>query len=313
MHELVATVTGILGVACIADFLFLIDYAARLLRPVSVVAKRRRRGHGDDQRRLSGPGDRAAAGGRCAARTARDAQPRGRAPRRVGNRARGRHPDAGGAGATPRRHDRVLAAGRGFRRRGRAAVRAPRRRDGDRRPRSAVGGGLRSRTHARAGSDVRVPDHRRHRAEGLVAGDQRPDDRGGRPRPGASAAAAGGPAEAARRGHPRRRRAAARHLPHAELGALRPGRVQRDSRMRRQQPAGRAPHARDAREPPEHAAGTPARGAGHGTRLAGLGDPDALQPARGARAGQDPRYAGAGRIVGRAPGEGLRDTASSDA
>ena len=39
VHELVATVTGILGVACIADFLFLIDYAARLLRPVSVVAR----------------------------------------------------------------------------------------------------------------------------------------------------------------------------------------------------------------------------------------------------------------------------------
>jgi len=39
VHELVATVTGILGVACIADFLFLIDYAARMLRPVSVVAK----------------------------------------------------------------------------------------------------------------------------------------------------------------------------------------------------------------------------------------------------------------------------------
>jgi len=39
VHQLVATVTGVLGVACIADFLFLIDYAARLLRPVSVVAK----------------------------------------------------------------------------------------------------------------------------------------------------------------------------------------------------------------------------------------------------------------------------------
>jgi uncharacterized membrane protein len=38
-HELVALVTGALGVACIADFLFLIDYAARLLRPVSVVAR----------------------------------------------------------------------------------------------------------------------------------------------------------------------------------------------------------------------------------------------------------------------------------
>ena len=71
VHELVATVTGVLGVACIADFLFLIDYAARLLRPVSRRRPRRRRGHGDDQGRLSGPGDRAAAGGRCAARAAR--------------------------------------------------------------------------------------------------------------------------------------------------------------------------------------------------------------------------------------------------
>ena len=36
--ELVSLVTAVLGVACIADFLFLIDYAARLLRPVAVVA-----------------------------------------------------------------------------------------------------------------------------------------------------------------------------------------------------------------------------------------------------------------------------------
>jgi uncharacterized membrane protein len=39
VHELVATVTALLGIACIADFLFLIDYAARLLRPVAVVAR----------------------------------------------------------------------------------------------------------------------------------------------------------------------------------------------------------------------------------------------------------------------------------
>jgi hypothetical protein len=36
--QLVALLTAILGIACIANFLFLIDYAARLLRPVSVVA-----------------------------------------------------------------------------------------------------------------------------------------------------------------------------------------------------------------------------------------------------------------------------------
>ena len=38
VHQLVALLTASLGIACIADFLFLIDYAARLLRPVSVVA-----------------------------------------------------------------------------------------------------------------------------------------------------------------------------------------------------------------------------------------------------------------------------------
>ena len=38
VHQLVATVTALLGIACIANFLFLIDYAARLLRPVAVVA-----------------------------------------------------------------------------------------------------------------------------------------------------------------------------------------------------------------------------------------------------------------------------------
>jgi uncharacterized membrane protein len=39
VSELVSLVTRVLGVACIADFLFLIDYAARLLRPVAVVAR----------------------------------------------------------------------------------------------------------------------------------------------------------------------------------------------------------------------------------------------------------------------------------
>jgi uncharacterized membrane protein len=38
VSQLVAFLTALLGIACIADFLFLIDYAARLLRPVSVVS-----------------------------------------------------------------------------------------------------------------------------------------------------------------------------------------------------------------------------------------------------------------------------------
>ena len=39
VFALVSTLAGVLGVACMAVFLFLIDYAARLLRPVSVVAR----------------------------------------------------------------------------------------------------------------------------------------------------------------------------------------------------------------------------------------------------------------------------------
>ena len=37
VHQLVAFVTGLLGLICIVAFLFLIDYAARMLRPVSLV------------------------------------------------------------------------------------------------------------------------------------------------------------------------------------------------------------------------------------------------------------------------------------
>ena len=39
VYELLTFITGLLGVACMVNFLFLIDYAARMLRPVSVVAR----------------------------------------------------------------------------------------------------------------------------------------------------------------------------------------------------------------------------------------------------------------------------------
>jgi uncharacterized membrane protein len=38
VHEIVALLCAVLGLACLAMFLFLIDYAARLLRPVSIMA-----------------------------------------------------------------------------------------------------------------------------------------------------------------------------------------------------------------------------------------------------------------------------------
>ncbi len=39
VHEMVTFVTALLGITCMAMFLFLIDYAARLLRPVSILAR----------------------------------------------------------------------------------------------------------------------------------------------------------------------------------------------------------------------------------------------------------------------------------
>ena len=39
VHQIVSLVVALLGITCIAAFLFLIDYAARLLRPVSIVAR----------------------------------------------------------------------------------------------------------------------------------------------------------------------------------------------------------------------------------------------------------------------------------
>lgn len=39
VYQLVALIIALLGIACLAMFLFLIDYAARLLRPVSIVAR----------------------------------------------------------------------------------------------------------------------------------------------------------------------------------------------------------------------------------------------------------------------------------
>jgi len=39
VHQIVVVVVAVLGIACMATFLFLIDYAARLLRPVSILSR----------------------------------------------------------------------------------------------------------------------------------------------------------------------------------------------------------------------------------------------------------------------------------
>ena len=39
VRQITSLITGVLAVTCIADFLFLIDYAARLLRPISIIGR----------------------------------------------------------------------------------------------------------------------------------------------------------------------------------------------------------------------------------------------------------------------------------
>ena len=91
---------------------------------------------------------------------------------------------------------------------------------------------IRPRADDGAGPAVRVPHHRRHRAEGAVAGDQRSDDGGARARPDSSPAASRRPAPPARRSDSRPRPAT-----RASSSARRTGRTSSTSRAPRSAPA----------------------------------------------------------------------------
>ena len=138
VHEIVSLVTAVLAIACMATFLFLIDYAARLLRPVSILARVGDEGVERHQGGLSRSRRSAAAGSRDSV----SSLPDGPTPRRPARRAARRSCSRSistrwcADAASHRRHHRVRAAGRGLRRDGRAAVRAARRRRRDRRPRA---------------------------------------------------------------------------------------------------------------------------------------------------------------------------------
>ena len=267
VHELVATVTGILGVACIADFLFLIDYAARLLRPVSVVAK-----VGDEGMAMINavyPDPATALPPEVAALHAQPGMPSRGVEHRGASEivlavdiptlvALARLHD-GMIEFLPQVGDFVAADEPLFILHGGAMA------IDDRTVRSTVAFGpertleqdpmfafriivdialkalspaINDPTTAVVALDqvhrlLRMVGRRKLRGEVIL------DDRG----------------------QPR----VIFRTPNWEH--LRPGRLQRDSRMRRQQPAGRAPHACDAPQPPEHAAGAPPRRAGAGARL----------------------------------------------
>ena len=200
--QLVALVAAVLGVACVASFLFLIDYAARLLRPVRLVALVCDQGL--DVIRSVYPEEEATTDGeqRVKARMARPAVAvvTTGGDRRSFSRSRSSH--------WCRRHDASTASSNSCRRSvtslrptSRCSTFTAARPGSTRRP--CAGRWCSARAHHGAGSDVRVPDPRGHRDQGAVAGHQRPHDGGARDRPDPPAAAGGGPPAPARRGHTR--------------------------------------------------------------------------------------------------------------
>ena len=265
------------AIACMAMFLFLIDYAARLLRPVSILAR---------------VGDEGVEVIRAVYPEPASAAPRSRDAVRRAARAGGRAVPHAGASAivlavdldtlvadarraggiiefVPQVGDFVATDEPLFELYGGAVV--------DRQSPRCSRRSPRSRADAGAGSDVCVPHHGRHRAQGAVAGDQRSDNRPcSRSISCIACCASVGRRRAAQRDDRRRRGRAARDLPHAELGGLRQRLLHRDPRLRRRQRADRASHARDAREPDRHAARAPARRARRGTPPARPGDRIAL-------------------------------------
>ncbi len=266
VHELVTLLTIILGVASLVVFLFLIDYAARLLRPVSILARVGNEGLGVIETVYPDPVGEDGDDGHRAGQSAGVASPPRHARGPVGNRAgrRSRRPDA--RGAAHARHGGIRAARGRFSLRRRAALRPLRRRDGHRRSQTAHGCRARAGANDGAGSAVFISHSGGHRPEGVVSGDQRPDDWRARHRSDSSPAAVGRQATPSWRGAGRRPGQPARDLPHAELGGFRPPVLHRDPSLRREQRANRAAPARPSGQPHRLVADTPASGAGRRAR-----------------------------------------------
>ena len=154
-------------------FLFLIDYAARLLRPVSIVQRVGGFGVGVIQSVYPRP----TTGTRPAVSVVRPGQRSGSSCTRAlpASSSPSASP-ASAAGTRRRRHRRIRSPGRRLRRdeeplfrlHGGAA---------DRGPGAARARGVRQRAHDGAGPDLRPSDPCRHRDQGVVAGDQRSDHR----------------------------------------------------------------------------------------------------------------------------------------
>ena len=111
VHEMVAFVTAVLGITCMATFLFLIDYAARLLRPVSILARVGDEGVAVIKSVYPNPaGDAPDVAARPSALP--EARANRSSRRSLRDRARRRSGHAGARGAAGRRGGRIRAPGR---------------------------------------------------------------------------------------------------------------------------------------------------------------------------------------------------------
>ena len=298
VYDIVSLLTAMLAIACMAMFLFLIDYAARLLRPVSILARVGDEGASVIKAVYPEPasvGDRKSRwrlsllkGGGASSCTAV-----------VRDHPCGRSRHAGGRCPARRRHRRARAAGGGLRRDRGTAVRAPWRRRVDRDHRAAVAvafGPERTMEQDplfafRIIADIALKALSpaiNDPTTGVLALDQLHRLlRDGRSTP------------AAQRIDCRPSRHASRHLPDTELGGFVAVSCTRDPRVWCQQRADRPAPAGDARQSDLHAARPPARSARCGTPSAQSGDRVALRRCRRtANSPSIPDCSGVGRIVG---------------
>ena len=260
MNQLDVFVASALGVVSIMVFLFLIDYAARLLRPVSIVQRVGEFGVRVIQSVYPDPTTgtrprRPAARPRSAARVVLHEGTSGvvLAVDLAGLVALARTAD-GVIEFVPHVGDFIAVGEPLFRLHGGAAS------IDDRRLRASVALGSERTMEQDPTFAFRILVDIAIKALSAAINDPTTAVHGDRP--AAPPAAPGRPARPARRGTARRRRQASPRLSDAQLGGLRPPDLHRDPPLRRRQHPGRAPDALDAREPAAvAAAASPCRAA----------------------------------------------------
>ena len=114
-HQFIIFVAACLGICCVAAFLYLIDYAARLMRPITILTLVAKNGLSVIREAYpeATPGR---DGSDAGPRRAWGARPYGSAPGHVGDRGRHQCECAAGAGRGFGLRDRIGSAGRRFRR-----------------------------------------------------------------------------------------------------------------------------------------------------------------------------------------------------